>query len=70
MITLYAWLIFMVGIAIGSIVTNIIFGRQKAYGTLVIDHTNPKKDNYTFKVDDLDMLDSKKSILLKIETHK
>ena len=70
MTTLQVWLIFMVGIAIGSAITSFIWDRKQVDGTLEIDQSDPKKDKYLFKIDTLDDLNSKNRITLKIKTHK
>ena len=70
MTTLQVWLIFMVGIVIGSVITSFIWDRKQVDGTLEIDQSDPKKDKYLFKIDTLDDLDSKTIITLKIKTHK
>lgn len=41
----------------------------KPHGTLRIDHSNPEKDVYRFEINDLDSLDKKKRIVLKIDHH-
>ena len=41
----------------------------KPHGTLKIDHSNPEKDVYRFEINDLDSLDKKKRIVLKIDHH-
>lgn len=61
----YIW--FLIGIVIGSIVSNIIFYIRTGSGTLRIDHSNPDKDLYRFEIDDLDKLDGQKKVLLKID---
>lgn len=70
MTTLQVWLIFMVGIAIGSAITSFIWDRKQVDGTLEIDQSDPKKDKYLFKIDTLDELNHKNRITLKIKTHK
>lgn len=60
----------ILGVAIGSVVTNFIFYLRTANGTLKIDHSNPKKDAYLFEVNSsLDKLGSKKRLILKIDNH-
>lgn len=55
---------FMYGIAVGAFVMGlvcfIIRLVQTSTGTLLIDHSNPEKDLYLFKVNDLDKLSKKK----------
>ena len=41
----------------------------KPHGTLRIDHSNPEKDIYRFEINNLDSLDKKKRIVLKIDHH-
>lgn len=41
----------------------------KPHGTLRIDHSNPEKDVYRFEINNLDSLDKKKRIVLKIDHH-
>ena len=38
-----------------------------AYGVLRIDHNNSEKDLYRFEIDDLESLDTKTQIVLKID---
>lgn len=40
---------------------------KKPDGTLIIDKNNPEKDVYKFEVGDLDALDQKKHLTLKVE---
>lgn len=58
-------LIFLAGVAVGSIVTNC----RKTSGTLRIDHSNPEKDIYRFDIDDLNGLSKKKRIILKVDNY-
>ena len=58
-------LIFLAGVAVGSIVTSC----RKASGTLRIDHSNPEKDVYRFDIDDLNGLSKKKRIVLKVDNY-
>lgn len=61
---------FMYGIAVGAFVMGlvclIIRLVQTSTGTLLIDHSNPEKDLYLFKVNDLDKLSKKKEVRLLI----
>lgn len=60
-------LIFTLGLIIGMLISGIISYFKKASGVLQINHSNPEKDVYKFCIDDLDVLDKKKSITIKIE---
>ena len=55
------------GVCIGMLIDEIISYFKKPSGVLKIDHSNPEKDLYKFCIDDLDVLDKKKSITIKIE---
>ena len=61
------WLAGIVGSIIGVIVT-LIFNRMfYTSGTLRIDHSAPGKDVYRFELDDLDAINKKKRMTLKID---
>ena len=60
-------LIFIMGTVFGSIITNIIYLRERTYGTLRIDHSNPNKDLYRFEIDDIEKLSAKENLVLKID---
>jgi hypothetical protein len=60
----------------GAGVCGIIFGigvmllyivLKTATGTLRIDHRNPEKDVYRFEINNLDKINSKKRVVLKID---
>ena len=61
----YALALFF-GVVIGVITTNIIL-RTRYCGTLKIDHSNPEKDLYRFEIDDLDDLNKRKRVTLKVD---
>lgn len=58
-----------ISLVLGSIITNLIFYIRSASGTLKIDHTNPEKDVYRIEIDDLDKIDNKKNIVLRIDNN-
>lgn len=61
---------FLLGVIVGLIVASIfVWNLWTASGTLRVDHSNPEKDLYRFEIDDLDKLDKKKKIILKIDHH-
>lgn len=62
-----AFLYLALGVCIGMLIDEIISYFKKTSGTLQINHSNPEKDVYKFCIDDLDILDKKKSITIKIE---
>lgn len=61
------WLAGIVGALIGSIVTLIYNHMFFTSGTLRIDHSDPNKDVYRIDIDDLDAIDKKKRMVLKID---
>lgn len=61
-----AILIFLVGFCVGMLVNEIILYFKKNDGQLKIDYSNPEKDIYRLELDDIDSLDRKRTITLKI----
>ena len=59
----------LIGIFAGSLITSIIFFIKSSSGTLKIDHSNPQKDVYRFEIKDLDRLNKKKYVRLKIDNN-
>ena len=57
--------VIIVAFLLGFIV-GIVYPRKES-GTLKIDHSNPMKDVYRFEVDDLDVLNKKSRIVLRVE---
>lgn len=60
-------LAFIIGAIFGSIVYAIVQYITVAHGTLRIDHTDPEKDVYRFEIDNLDKLNKKSYVELKID---
>ena len=60
------YILVSIGVVIGSLITNIIYLCKRANGVLQIDHHNPEKDVYRFKIDDIDSLNNKSHIVLTI----
>lgn len=61
------WLVFVLGLVVGSIVVNIIWNSNRSSGVLKIDRSNPEKDIYRIELDSLDNLSKKKRISLKVD---
>ena len=58
----------LIAVIVAIIVVCIVMIRShRAEGTLRIDHSNPEKDVYRFEVKDLDKLNTKSYIILKID---
>lgn len=68
MIYIFNWLLFLVGIIIGILIT-LLTVLLSTSGTLRIDHSNPEKDLYRFDIDNLDELSRRKRIVLKVDNH-
>ena len=62
------WLWLVLGIVVGSLVSNVIFYARTGHGILKIDRTNPAKDLYSLELGNLDDLPKKKRITLTIKT--
>ena len=63
------WLLALcfVGGLITGIVAVLIFNRSRSVlGQLIINQTDPTKDVYRIHIEDLQMLETKKNVLLKI----
>lgn len=63
------FMFFIAGMFFGSIVYAIIQGISVAHGTLRIDHSDPEKDIYRLEIGDLDKLNKKSYVELKIDHH-
>lgn len=61
-----SYLIFSLGIIIGSIMTRFILQVSSAKAVLRIDHSNPEKDIYRLDLDNV-CSTNKKILLLKID---
>ena len=58
-----------IGTCIGAVISNLYFHAKTKYGTLRIDHSNPEKDIYRIEFDNLDDIDKKKHVYLKIDNN-
>jgi len=61
------FMFFTAGVLVGSIIYAIIQGVSMAHGTLRIDHSDPEKDVYRLEIGDLDKLNKKRYVELKID---
>lgn len=59
----------LVGVLIGSIISNIIFYVNTGSGTLKIDHSNPEKDVYQLDINSLDDLAKKHRFILTVDNN-
>lgn len=60
------YILFLIGVFAGSIITCILAALKQARGTLLIDRSNPEKDTYRICIGNLDDLSKKKEVLLKV----
>jgi hypothetical protein len=60
-------IIFLLGVLVGLYIGAYARDSCKTYGVLRIDHNNSEKDLYRFEIDDLESLDTKTQIVLKID---
>lgn len=60
---------FVLGFVLAMLINIVERLILKPHGTLRIDHSNPEKDIYRFEINNLDSLDKKKRIVLKIDHH-
>lgn len=61
------YFIFVIGIAVGVCISNLIHFIQSSYGTLTIDQSKPDKDMYKLEIENLDVLPKKKSVVMKVK---
>lgn len=60
-------LLFLGGLFIGIGVTIIFYSAKSTSGILRIDHSNQEKDVYRFEIKDLDKLNKKSKVILKVD---
>ena len=58
---------YFVGIVLSCTTTILLMRWRTGTGTLKIDRSNPEKDTYRFYIDDLDQINKKKKLIVKIE---
>lgn len=63
------YLAFVCGVMVGVVIcyVGLFHIDSMTDGTLKIDHSNPEKDVYRLEIDNLDSLDSKTRIILKVD---
>ena len=62
-------LYFTAGVVVGAIICIFWQHVTMGYGTLRIDHSNPEKDVYRLEIDNLDQLNKKSRIHVKVDHH-
>lgn len=61
------WIPFIVGIIVGMVLASLIYLACNTVGTLKIDHTNSEKDIYRIEINDLEELNHRARIVLKVD---
>lgn len=61
------YILVLLGVLLGSVISNIIFYSGSGTGYFRIDSSNPDKDTYRLEIDDLDTLSKKNRLILKID---
>lgn len=57
---------YIVGVVTYAIISTIMELIRSAWGTLTVDRSNPEKDVYKLNIDDLDSLNVKKRVILRV----
>lgn len=61
------YLLFVAGVVLGLLIMAVVYKFQTIAGILKIDHSDPEKDVYRLDIADLDKLDKKRRVALKID---
>lgn len=62
---LWCWIL---GIAVGSVVTYVAIIFKTAFGTLIVDRSDPEKDRWRLDIHKLADIHKKKFVWLKVDT--
>ncbi len=61
------WIWLMVGVLIGFFITCLCWVLTSSFGTITIDQTDLIKDMYKIEIEDLDVLETKKRVILRVK---
>ena len=61
------WVLFIAGIIVGMALASLIYLVCNTVGTLKIDHTSSEKDIYRIEINDLEELNHRARIVLKVD---
>ena len=61
------WITFIVGIIVGIVLASLIYLACNTVGTLKIDRTSSEKDIYRIEINDLEELNHRSRIVLKVD---
>lgn len=56
----------LIGIGIGMVIMFLFYTFRTGFGTITIDQTDLIKDMYSIEIEDLDALERKKRVILKV----
>lgn len=62
-------LYFTIGVIVGAIINSLWLHLLTGHGTLRIDHSDPEKDIYRLEIDNLDQINRKNRLYVKIDHH-
>lgn len=60
-------IIFVCGALAGILLTTFCLGVKSATGVLRVDNSNPERTLYRFEIDELDVLDKKTLVIMKVD---
>lgn len=61
------WIGLMVGVLIGFFIPYLSWALTSSFGTITIDQTDLIKDMYKIEIEDLDVLETKHRVVLKVK---
>lgn len=61
------WIGLMVGVLIGFFITCLSWALTSSFGTITIDQTDLIKDMYKIEIEDLDVLETKHRVILRVK---
>ena len=62
-------LYFTIGVLVGAILNSLWQHLIMGHGTLRIDRSDPEKDVYRLEIDNLDQIDRKNHLYVKVDHH-
>ena len=62
-------LYFTIGVIVGAIINSLWLHLLTGHGTFRIDHSDPEKDIYRLEIDNLDQINRKNRLYVKIDHH-
>ena len=65
---MFGWLI--VGMILGSIITNVVYFLKTSYGVIIIDYPVIGEATCGLEINNMKELSKKKRVIFRVETHK